>query len=261
MSGGEAKEPGPRPPGAAAPAASGAPTPLPRAAAVVVAAGRGRRLGGEARKQFVTLGDRPVLAWALGAFARHPDVTGIVAVVPEEVAASPPAWLSALADEVVAGGETRPASVVRGLTAVGGGMERVLVHDGVRPFASADLIARVARAAEAGGAVPVLPVVDTLKEVDGEGRIVRTVPRDRLGRAQTPQGFPLGVLREAYGIGEETGGAGAARAGATDDAAFCESRGVPVLTVPGEPHNLKITDALDLAFARWLVAEGRVTPS
>lgn len=220
-------------------------------AAVVVAAGEGRRFGAEkGRKQFLDLEGRPVLAWAAGALSRHEMVEEVVAVVPSDVAADPPPWLLELGARVVAGGRARAESVSRGVAALRAGSGRVLVHDGVRPFLTPALVRRVAEAAAEGPVVPVLPVVDTVKEVDGGGRVVRTLDRSRLVRVQTPQGFPVAVLRELYadGIPED----------ATDDAAACEARGIPVRTVRGEPDNLKITSPPDLELARWLAGRRHV---
>lgn len=220
-------------------------------AAVVVAAGEGRRFGPEkGRKQFLVLEGRPVLAWALEALVRHETMEEVVAVVPSDVAADPPLWLQALAARVVAGGRTRAESVSRGVAALLARSGSVLVHDGVRPFATAALVRRVAAAAGEGPVVPVLPVIDTVKEVNADGKVLRTLDRSRLVRVQTPQGFPLEVIRDLYadGMPEDV----------TDDAAACEARGIPVRTVPGEPDNLKITSPHDLELARWLAGRRRV---
>lgn len=219
----------------------------PLSAAVVVAGGSGRRLGG-VPKQFRHLRGRPVLAWACEALRAHPAIRLLVVVLPADVAADPPGWVGPLADVVVAGGDTRRESVGLGVAALRPEVERVLVHDGVRPFATRELVDRVWAAAVRGAVVPVLPLPDTVKRVDG-GRVVRTLRRERLVRVQTPQGFPAGLLRrvhsEAAAAGEE----------APDDAALCERRGEPVWTVPGDPRNLKITTEEDLAWAAWVAAE------
>ncbi|MFW6193582.1 MAG: IspD/TarI family cytidylyltransferase, partial [Gemmatimonadota bacterium] len=172
--------------------------------------------------------------------------------VREELIDNAPGWLRERVDAMVAGGATRRESVALGLAAVPGETDVVLVHDGVRPFASSALVRRVADAARKGPVVPVLPVVDTVKRVDGEGRVMETLDRSTLRRVQTPQGFPTSVLRRVHA------GAEASKAVATDDAALCEASGVTVRTVAGEIHNLKVTTGQDLAFARWLVASGRV---
>lgn len=222
------------------------------AAAILVAAGRGERAGDGPRKQFRELSGVPVLARAWEPFRACEAVTEIVLVLPPPVVADPPGWLREAPGRLVAGGETRTESVARGLEAVRPGAEVVLVHDGVRPFASEELLRRVLDAARRGPAVPLLPVRDTVKEVDGHGRVRRTLDRASLRRAQTPQGFPAAVLREAHRRAAEEG------RGATDDAALCEALGHTVLGVPGEETNLKLTTPDDFELAGWLLASGRV---
>lgn len=214
---------------------------------MIVAAGRGVRCGEGRRKQFRELGGVPVVERACAPFRECDGVHSVVLVVPEDVVEDPPAWLEAAADHLVPGGESRQESVRRGLAAVAGETTTILVHDGVRPFVSADLIGRVLRAAREGAVVPVLPMVDTVKVVDERGRVVRTIPRGRLRRAQTPQGFPSEMLRAAHRA--------AAREGrvATDDASLCEAAGQSVRTVRGEPQNVKLTTTEDFAYARWLL--------
>ena len=220
----------------------------------MVAGGRGTRLGGEI-KQFRALGGRPVVCWAASSLLSA--LAGpVVVVLPddglEEGEALLRAYLGEGADRlrVTAGGERRQDSVRAGLAALA--EERtVLVHDAVRPFASAALVERVGRHAAAGRAVvPALRPADTLKRVDDD-RVVETVDRGRLIAAQTPQGFPLALLRDAHAAwnGPEE---------ATDDAAVCERFGAPVSWVPGEALNRKLTDAEDWWWAERVVEAGRV---
>lgn len=218
------------------------------AAAVIVAAGQGLRFGGPGRKQYAALGELPVLAWSIRVFQSHEAIRHIAVVLPAEDADRPPDWLRGV-DRVVAGGETRAASVARGVKATPEEVDTILVHDGVRPFASADLVGRVLEAAAHHAVVPVLAVSDTIKEVDRRGRVVATQDRSRIRRAQTPQGFPAALLRQ---LCEES----AASADITDDAMLCERHGVEVITVEGEARNVKITSNEDLAYARWLVESG-----
>lgn len=220
-------------------------------AAVVVAAGRGTRCEGARRKQFRRLDGEPVVARACRGLRDSGAVDWITLVLPEDVAVDPPGWLSGLADRVAAGGATRGDSVREGLGTVPGGRETVLVHDGVRPFATAELVRRVVRAAAEAPAVPAVPVLDTLKVVDEEGWVVETPAREALRRIQTPQGFPADLLREVHRRARREGWE------ATDDAALCERAGHRVRTVEGEPRNLKITTPGDLAYAEWLVSTGR----
>lgn len=221
-----------------------------RAAGVIVAAGRGLRLGDAGRKQFLDLGGIPVLEWSVRAFRGHPAVREVVVVLPTDAAEAPPPWLAGDC-RVVAGGATRAESVGRGVAAVPDAVERILVHDGVRPFVSAALIGRVDAACAGGPVVPALPVSDTIKRVRADGTVVETLDRGRLRRVQTPQGFPAATLRRLH-AGERPEGA------ITDDALLCERNGIPVRTVEGEARNLKITSPEDLAYARWLVESGLV---
>ena len=218
------------------------------AGVVIVAAGQGLRFGGTERKQYASLGGLPVLLWSVRAFRSHEAIRHIVVVLPPEDVEEPPPWLVG-ADHIVGGGDTRAASVARGVAMVPREVDRILVHDGVRPFASSSLIGRVCEAAARGAAVPVLPLSDTIKEVSGEGRIAGTADRSRLCRAQTPQGFPEALLRR---LCAEV----ASSADLTDDAMLCERRGVEVATVEGDPQNLKITSREDFAYASWLVESG-----
>lgn len=216
--------------------------------AVIVAGGSGARLPGDRPKQFRELGGVPILAWSVCSFAGHVEVDEVVVVLPAALAATPPAWLADRAS-VVSGGDTRAASVGQGIQAVSGAAEAVLVHDGVRPFVTAELISRVVAGARSGPTIPAVPVADTIKEIDDHGRVLRTPDRSGLRAAQTPQGFPAGLLRKLH---EAT----ASGADLTDDGVACERAGVDVRTVEGDPLNLKITGPTDLAYARWLVESG-----
>jgi 2-C-methyl-D-erythritol 4-phosphate cytidylyltransferase len=232
---------------------------LPRdVGAIVVAAGRGARFGSETPKQFHSIGGVPIVLRALRPFTSHPDVAHVVLVLPPAYAADPPDFISAFsilsAFSVLPGGLHRGDSVRAGLAALRGECTVVLVHDGARPFVDRSVIDLVIGHARRGeGAVPAIPLSDTLKEVSAEDptRIERTRPRARLWRAQTPQGFPRGVLEEAHSR--------AARMGhrATDDAALVEAMGVPVRLVPDSSRNFKITTREDLALAELIVGAGR----
>ncbi len=219
---------------------------------VVVAAGRGLRVGG-VPKQFRDLSGIPVLRSALEPFLSHPDVIYTVAVVPPDVAEKPPQWLSEITGlrlGVVAGGSERTDSVRAGLAALPESAQVVLVHDGARPFPSRDVIDQVIEVARSGrAAIAAIPLGDTLKEAErtDDGVIVRrTIPRDELWRAQTPQGFPRALLTLAH---EEWG-----NMDTTDDAQLVERLGKPVVLVPDVPTNLKITTLEDLEMADALIA-------
>lgn len=227
------------------------------AAAVVVAAGRGTRFDDAGpRKQFRELEGEPLAARACRPFLAVPGLEPVVLVLPPDVAADPPPWVEALGVRVTAGGAARRDSVGRGLAALPEEAETVLVHDGARPLVTRGLVERVLEVARAGSAVvPVLPLRDTVKEVDAGGRVVRTLDRSRLRRIQTPQGFPAATLRRAH----RQAPPGAA---ATDDASLCEATGTEVHTVEGDPDNLKVTTPEDLARAAWILRRRRsgVTP-
>jgi 2-C-methyl-D-erythritol 4-phosphate cytidylyltransferase len=221
--------------------------------AIVVAAGSGVRFGGETPKQFHLVGGIPIVVRALRPFIEHPDVAHVVLVLPPKDAANPPGFLSAIsaisAFSVVPGGTHRGDSVRAGLGALDPECGIVLVHDGARPFAARTIIDAVIGYARKGeGAVPAVPLSDTLKEVDPSDptRIARTRPRARVWRAQTPQGFPRAVLERAH--------ARAAKMGhrATDDAALVEAMGVTVRLVPDFSRNIKVTTREDLALAELL---------
>lgn len=224
----------------------------PDAGVVIVAAGAGARAGPGEPKQFRPIMGVPMLLRALRPFTSHPGVAQVVIVLPSVYVERPPEWLAKLLGErliLVPGGETRARSVRAGLAALPPELAVILVHDAARPFVSRQTIDAVLARARAGvGAVAALPVSDTLKEVDDQ-RIVATVPRERLWRAQTPQGFPRAMLEGAY-----------ARLGAnvpTDDAALCEAAGFPVEVVLDGPENLKVTTAEDFRIAEALARESR----
>ncbi len=220
------------------------------ASAVIVAGGSGERLGSP--KQFLPLGGIPLLLWSVRTIAAHRGIDEIVVVLPVEYATDPPEWLKHESVRCCVGGGTRRQSAGAGVMEVDAGAELILIHDAARPFVSAGVIDRVLEAAaDVGAALPILPVVDTIKRAQG-GRVTGTVERSGLGRAQTPQAFEAGLIRELHSRASEVGSP------ASDDVALCEAQGRPVATVEGDPWNLKITTPADLALAEWLVASGRV---
>lgn len=219
---------------------------------VIVAGGEGTRAGGEELKQFRWVAGKPMLLHSVQAFMARPDVASVVVVLPQRYAGDPPPWLFQCDVDrllVSLGGRTRGESVANGLDDLPDEAEIVLVHDAARPLVGEATIERVVAAVRAGrSAVAALPVMDTLKEVDESGRIVRTVPRDTLWRAQTPQGFPRRVIVDAHRRAK------AERASATDDAALLERLGIPVYLVRGSERALKVTEAADFARVDALLA-------
>ena len=222
-----------------------------RAAAVVVAGGAGSRVGGPVRKQYLSLAGEPVLLHAVRPFVSHPSVAQTVVVLPPEDAADPPAWLSELGVDVVAGGAERGDSVGNGLAAIRPVVSVVLVHDGARPLVSRAVIDRVLAASATGGAIAAVRVTDTVKDVDTDGTIRGTPERARLWQAQTPQGFPLAALLDAYRRARADGVA------ATDDAAVFARYAGPVRVVMGSHRNLKVTRPEDLPVAEAIAAGDR----
>ncbi|HET8647869.1 MAG TPA: 2-C-methyl-D-erythritol 4-phosphate cytidylyltransferase, partial [Vicinamibacteria bacterium] len=216
--------------------------------AILVGAGRGERLGAGLPKAFVPLGGIPLIAHAARALAAAPCVDGIVAVVPEERRGAVAGLLggSGKLRAALAGGARRQDSVRAGLESLGAAFSGVvLVHDAARPFVDVPLVEAVASAARrTGAALPVLPVAETVKRVEG-GRVRETVDRRDLAAAQTPQGFRHDVLRRAYARAYADG------VDVTDEAMAVERLGEPVEAVPGSPRNRKITGPDDLAWAEW----------
>jgi 2-C-methyl-D-erythritol 4-phosphate cytidylyltransferase len=216
--------------------------------AVLAAAGRGERLGADRPKAFAPLRGRPLLAESLERLEASGWIESIVVV-------APPGWeepVILLAEELgcgkvvaaVAGGETRADSVRLGVGEVGGDAALIVVHDAARPLVSDDVLERLVVALNEGwdGAVPALPVVDTVKRVEGDA-VVETLPRGELVAVQTPQAFVAPVLQAAVESGAE----------ATDCSSLVEARGGRVKVVPGDPRLLKVTSPEDLALVEaWL---------
>jgi 2-C-methyl-D-erythritol 4-phosphate cytidylyltransferase/2-C-methyl-D-erythritol 2,4-cyclodiphosphate synthase len=220
--------------------------------AIIVAAGGGKRMGGNLPKQFLPLAGRPLLDRSLSAFTGSPRIDGIVLALPpslsNEVKESYQQVAKVIA--VVDGGAERQDSVRNALTVVPEEAEIILVHDAVRPFVSQDLLDRCVELAEEHGAVvPVVPVRDTVKQWNRAEKTLSTRDRSELMLAQTPQGFRAGILRDAYGRAGEEGRKG------TDDASLVEGAGYPVIPLPGEEANVKITIPEDLRIAEGLLRE------
>ena len=218
-------------------------------AAILAAAGSGERLGADRPKAFARLGDRPLLAESLERLEASPWIEAIVI-------AAPPGWEEPailLAEELgcgkvgacVTGGATRVDSVRLALAEVHEDAAVVVVHDAARPLVQDDVIERVLAPLGEGwdGAVPALPIADTVKRVRGD-QVVETLDRSELRAVQTPQAFVAPVLRDAFA---------AARQGASDCASLVEALGGRVKVVPGDPRLMKVTDAADLERAAALL--------
>ena len=208
------------------------PSPNPTVAAIVVAGGQGSRFGG--LKQFVEFGGRSVAARSVATARSVAELVVLVA----------PSGMSDLhgADLVVAGGESRAASVRAGLAVIPESFDVIVVHDAARPLASERLFFSVVAELvdeQVAGAICAVPVTDTIKQVEmvaGRQRVKATIDRASLVAVQTPQAFRATVLRDAHANGED----------ATDDAGLVEGVGGTVVVVPGTPENVKLTSPIDL---------------
>jgi 2-C-methyl-D-erythritol 4-phosphate cytidylyltransferase len=209
-------------------------------AVLVPAAGLGTRLGGGAPKALRLLAGESLLTHALRRILAAPCVGTVVVAAPPGVGPVPDGVL------VVPGGATRQASVAAALAAVPARFDIVLVHDAARALAPTSLVESVASAVRAGAdaVIPVLAVVDTVKEVSASGTVIGTVDRSVLRTVQTPQGFRRSVLVAAHAAATDEH---------TDDAGLVEKLGVPVHTVPGHEAALKITRPVDLVIAEALL--------
>lgn len=221
---------------------------MPDVAAIIVAAGRGRRAGGDLPKQFRQIGGEMMLRRTLLMFLEARNVGAVLPVINREdgdlysqASATidggrllPPAF----------GGATRQASVRAGLEALAlRKPDYVLIHDAARPFASHDLLSRAIVAVQkTGAAIPALPVTDTVKTIDGLGRVDKTLDRASLRLVQTPQAFAFAPLLDAHRRAQAAG-----REDFTDDSALAEWAGMKVDVFAGEPGNIKITNAEDFA--------------
>jgi 2-C-methyl-D-erythritol 4-phosphate cytidylyltransferase len=221
---------------------------------VIVGAGEGKRMGATARKQFVKIAGRPIIAYTLDVFEKTPLVDHMVIVVPRDA-------IDWVRDDIVEaygykkvhaivyGGETRQESVYNGLKALKPGTETVLVHDAVRPLVSETLIRRVMDAARTtGAAITAVPPKETVKRVES-GDIVGTLDRRLLWLAQTPQCFRFDLIMNAHTR------AAAEKIEATDDAALLETSGIKVAVAVGSYSNLKMTSPEDLPMFEYFLAD------
>ncbi len=220
--------------------------------AIIAAGGRGQRFGGEQPKQLLQIGGRAILERSLAAFLTHPGVHEVIVALPQTLADDPPQYLRGTSKplRIVAGGACRQESVANAFAAADQASDLIVIHDAARPFASADLIARtIAAAVESGAAVAAVQARDTVKETASAeaGHFVwRTLVRESIYLAQTPQAFRRDVLRDALALNTD----------ATDEAALAELAGHAVRIVEGEATNIKITTPDDLAIAETIVRRG-----
>lgn len=230
-----------------------------RVTAIIAAGGRGRRFGGAQPKQLCEVGGESILERSVRAFASHPDIDEIVVAVPQELTDALPAYLRSV--RIVAGGARRQDSVANAFQAADPSSDVIVIHDGARPFASADLISRtIAAAVESGAALAALQARDTVKRTAARAddasaprtagarpivqTVAETIPRDTIFLAQTPQAFRRTVLADALKQADD----------ATDEAVLAERAGHTVRIVDGEATNIKITTPDDLAVAEAIAA-------
>lgn len=216
-------------------------------AALIVGAGRGRRFGGDIPKQYCSIDGEVVLRRTLLKFLNHPDVDEVACVInPEDLDLYVSATEGLSLSPWVAGGRRRRDSVRLGLEGLANGgqsFDKVLVHDAVRPFVSPATISKVLKALEDhDGAIPALDVTDTVKRIGPDNRILETVPRTNLRRAQTPQGFRFETILDIHGRFLET-------EELTDDSALLEAAGKDCVVVEGQETNIKITTKADMKLA------------
>lgn len=228
----------------------------PKVSAVVPAAGLSKRFSPHEKKQFATLGGKPLISYCLRSLESSELVTDIAVVVPEDEIQGSRKLFEDLGlkkiTSVVGGGPKRHISVRNGFHATSPDSEIVLIHDAARPFVDKDTIRRVIeQCTHTGTSICAVPVTDTLKRTEEHGPFIsETVPRERLWRAQTPQAFRRRILEEIYSsIGTED-------IAATDESALAEAKGIRVSIVMGSKLNMKVTTAEDLAFAELIVSKG-----
>ena len=221
--------------------------------ALIPSAGLGLRMGGDTRKQYLHISEKPIAVHTLLRFQSLAEIGQIILIVPkDDIPFCERDIVSRFqlhkVKKIIAGGKERQDSVYNGLKALDGDEDIVIVHDGVRPFATASMIRESIRVASASGAAIVaIPVKDTLKSVSKEGRIERTVDRNGLWQAQTPQTFQRELLHRAYDKAMMENFYG------TDDASLVERLGETVCVVRGSEFNIKITTPRDLVLAEGIL--------
>lgn len=217
---------------------------------IIAAGGSGTRTGAAELKQFRWIAGKPMLLHSVQRFQERADVAMVVCVLPRQYVADPPPWIFQCDTDrllLAPGGRERQESVASGLEDIPPECDVIVVHDAARPFFTDATAEAVISAARGGnGAVPVLPMADTVKRLDSDGAIRETVDRDGLWRVQTPQAFPRAMLEQAHLAARKDGVL------ALDDSALCERLGFPCVGVPGSERALKVTAEADFALAESL---------
>ena len=211
--------------------------------AIILAAGKSERMGANTDKAFLSLVDKPVVAWSLIAFERCPDIDRIVLVVRKDQLVASKAVVKMFGisklDKIIPGGQKRQESVAEALKACDLDTRIVVIHDAARPMVTSDMVAEIVKAAKRAPAVTFgRPMTDTVKLCEKGQTVTKTVPRDKLWLVQTPQAFQIKELRAAYrAIGTKE---------VSDDCMAVELGGVPVKIVTSLKPNIKITTPEDL---------------
>lgn len=218
--------------------------------AIILAAGKSERMGSGVDKAFLSLVNKPVVAWSLIAFERCPNIDRIVLVVRKDQMLASQAVVKMFGiskiDKIVAGGARRQESVLAGLAACDVDTRYVVIHDGARPFVTSALISDVVKTVARVGAVTVgRPMTDTVKRCAKGTTVTETIPREKLWQVQTPQAFQAKELRDAYkALGDRE---------VTDDCMAVELNGTPVKILQYLKPNFKITTAEDIQLAAALL--------
>jgi len=224
-----------------------------KADAIIISAGKGQRFMEGRKKQFFSLGEKPILAHTLDRFDSCPLIRSILLVIGQEDQAY---CLEEIVEkfhykkvsQIIPGGKRRQDSVRNGLEGLSGDPEIIVIHDGVRPFVTREMIEESIRSASRFGATIIaMPVKDTIKMAGPDGMVLKTLERESLWQAQTPQTFQAPLIREAYMKAEEDGFIG------TDDASLVERLGKKIHILPGSYSNIKITTQEDLMLANLIL--------
>lgn len=223
-----------------------------KVSAIIPAAGLGLRMGSDVPKQFLLLDGKPILHHTLSVLEQCSEVDEVVLVVSEKEITQAQQQIQVSypkVTQVIMGGKERQDSVYNGWRSLDPGTKIVVVHDGVRPFVPPDLISETIEAArDFGAAIAAIPVSDTIKKVNADGRVERTVDRTGLWRVQTPQTFRYSLLGEAFQKAQADGFYG------TDEGSLIEHLGKEVKVIPGSELNIKITRSEDLVLGEKIAA-------
>ncbi len=225
--------------------------------AIVLAAGVGRRMGLEGNKQYLALGEKSILSYSLAAMKKVEKISEIIVVYREgeldfaKLAVSE-AEMEDYPIHYVVGGKERQDSVRLALAAAPKHWKKVIIHDGARPFVTADLISRVVEALDSyPGVIPGVTIADTIKTIDDGGRVIDSPRRSQLVAAQTPQGFHFPLILELHEKALEN------NLEVTDDASLLEQFGYHVQVIAGELNNKKITFVEDYEWAKWRIENAK----